>query len=239
MLLQRRSQIYRSQSVSAAESVFSSVSFLIRIRELLLVLKASKKIASTPFTLNLSPSVGSYIPLLCLLFSLFLFIHLSVCPSISSIFPSFSVPRVLFFHRVAESAWLCQSLLLFGYRLSIFIASRSALFTYIGERIGCVCRSNDGHGLQIAGNTARSCPRKNELSSSCACPSDRAIVVAYVTFIVVTFEEQSRDVVTRTPPYVILHTSRVSTSMSTSTCTADAGITKVVHVKRCPNCAKI
>ena len=48
MLLQRRSQIYRSQSVSAAESVFSSVSFLIRIRELLLVLKASKKIASNP-----------------------------------------------------------------------------------------------------------------------------------------------------------------------------------------------
>lgn len=97
MLLQRRSQIYRSQSVSAAESVFSSVSFLIRIRELLLVLKASKKIASNPPfpappnpSLHLAPRSFS-LPFFSLSLSL------SLCsppffPSLSS-FSSFYVER--------------------------------------------------------------------------------------------------------------------------------------------------
>lgn len=128
MLLQRRSQIYRSQSVSAAESVFSSVSFLIRIRELLLVLKASKKIASNPpFPAPPNPSLH----LALRSFSLpFFSLSLSL-----ALFPSllpFSF-LLLFLLRRAESVrrYTNRFLLPSGYRLSIFIATRSALFTYI------------------------------------------------------------------------------------------------------------
>lgn len=124
MLLQRRSQIYRSQSVSAAESVFSSVSFLIRIRELLLVLKASKKIASNPLFLPLNLSLH----LAPRSFSLPFFLSLTLFPYLLP----FSFFLLLLLHR-AESVrrYTNRFLLPSGYRLSIFIATRSALFTYI------------------------------------------------------------------------------------------------------------
>lgn len=132
MLLQRRSQIYRSQSVSAAESVSSSVSFLIRIRELLLVLKASKEIAPrslffpplrSPSLLDdsLLPFAGSFLPR----------------PKLAE--PHGAIP-------IASSAW--------AYRLSIFIATRSACLSYIfqADRSNCgpygflnVLRIGEGH----------------------------------------------------------------------------------------------
>lgn len=123
MLLQRRSQIYRSQSVSAAESVFSSVSFLIRIRELLLVLKASKKIASNP--LLTFPYIQLPRSFSLPFFSLFLYSPPSF-PSLSSSSSSSSIER-----RNRYDRYTNRFLLPSGYRLSIFIATRSALFTYI------------------------------------------------------------------------------------------------------------
>ena len=70
-----------------------------------------------------------YVPLLCVLFSLCLSLTIRLSFHLS-LYSLLSLFRVFFSsHRVAESAWPYQSLLLSGYRLSIFIASRSALFT--------------------------------------------------------------------------------------------------------------
>lgn len=189
MLLQRRSQIYRSQSVSAAESVFSSVSFLIRIRELLLVLKASKKIASNPPSPPLPQPIPTFSPtfLLTSIFSLSLF-H-SLFPSLLpfSFFLLFLL--LLLLHR-AESVrrYTNRFLLPSGYRLSIFIATRSALFTYISPpslplpSAKFRSRSNTPwtgahdflNGLQI-GRVSPAQSRGNELfePSSCACDGKR------------------------------------------------------------------
>lgn len=109
MLLQRRSQIYRSQSVSAAESVFSSVSFLIRIRELLLVLKASKKIASNPLL------TFPYIQL-PRSFSLPFFFSLSL---FSSLFSFSFLLFLLLLHRAEESVRPVYQSLSSPIRLSI------------------------------------------------------------------------------------------------------------------------
>jgi len=104
--LQRRSQIRHSQLASAAESVLSSVRFLIRSRVPLLVLKASK------------------IP------------SLALGPMFHSPFDfSFSCALAA---RLAGVARTRTKSPLVEYRLSIFIAMRSACVAYISD----ISRSN-------------------------------------------------------------------------------------------------
>lgn len=107
MPLQRRSQIRHSQSVSAAESVLSGVRFLIRSRGRvpLLVLKASFQDLSLSLSLPLS------------------FISVSF---------DFSSPYTLAAHLACVARARTKSPLV-EYRLSIFIAVRSACVAYISD----------------------------------------------------------------------------------------------------------